>query len=214
MKEKYFYDSSLNFWPPWADVLLTILLMLILYIFIQYIAYSRAAIDELMNVRQKQILLESEIEKNFAGDYNKDIKVSRDANLQKISFSDNILFDLAKADLKERGKEVLYRIGVILKNNPFYSKIQIEGHTDDLPINSARHTFPSNWELSSARATSVVRYLQENVGIAPKCLSSTGYSEYQPVVPNQDDESRGKNRRIELVLVYTTLEDSSATGTK
>jgi flagellar motor protein MotB len=210
MEERSFFDSSINFWPPWADVLLTILLILILYIFIQYIAFSRAQIDELLNVRQKQALLESEIEKEFDGDYETDIKVSRDANLQRITFSDKILFDLGKADLKSEGKHVLYRIGLILKKNPFYDKIQIEGHTDDLPIISSRYAFPSNWELSSARATSVVRYLQENVGIAPKFLSATGYSEYQPVAVNRDDESRARNRRIEMVLVYTTLEDPSA----
>jgi chemotaxis protein MotB len=81
-------------------------------------------------------------------------------------------------------------------------RIQVEGHTDNVRIvSSLKKKFPTNWELSTARATEVVRYLQEAGGIAPKLLSATGYSEYQPVAPNDTDEGKHKNRRIEIVLL-------------
>jgi len=184
--------------------------MLVLYIFIQFLGYSRAMIDELVGVRKRQICMKQDIEMEFARDYKNDIRISRDGNLQKIVFSDKILFDLAKADLKPQGKKVLDRIGRILIKNRFYKRIQVEGHTDDLPIKTPLYN--SNWELSSARATSVVRFLQDMVGIMPQLLSATGYSEYQPIAENEDDETRSLNRRIELVLVYSTEErkDKSA----
>jgi len=81
-------------------------------------------------------------------------------------------------------------------------RIQIEGHTDNVPIVSAlKKRFPTNWELSTARATEVVRYLQEQGGLDPKLLSATGYAEYQPVAANDTDEGKRKNRRIEIVLL-------------
>lgn len=205
MRKRSFYETIFNFWPPWSDVLLIVLLMLILYIFVQFIGYSSATIDELVVVRRKQVQLEEEIKREFEKDYQNDIGISRDGNLQKITFSDKILFGLGKSELKEEGEIVLSRIGLILKKNQFYKSIQVEGHTDNLPITGRlKLRYPSNWELSSARATSVVRYMQDNVGLAPKLLSATGYSEYQPVVENKDEKSRSLNRRIELVLVYTT----------
>jgi chemotaxis protein MotB len=81
-------------------------------------------------------------------------------------------------------------------------RIQVEGHTDNVKIfSSGKSMYPTNWELSVARATQVVRYLQEQGGLDPKLLSATGYSEYQPVAPNDTDEGKAKNRRIEIVLL-------------
>ncbi|WP_449244664.1 OmpA/MotB family protein [Desulfobacca acetoxidans] len=205
MKDKSFHDYSMNFWPSWADFLLTVLLMLILYVFVQFVSFSSATIDELVNVRKAQEEMEQKIKHEFRNDYLNLIKILRDANLQRITFSDRILFDLARAELKTEGKEVLGRLGNILRENPYYKKIQVEGHTDDLPLHPGG-PFPSNWELSSARATSVVRFLQESSNIAPNLLSASGYSEYQAVVPNVDVQSRSLNRRVEIVLVYTTHE--------
>jgi outer membrane protein OmpA-like peptidoglycan-associated protein len=207
MNKRYSTETIYNFWPPWSDVLLIILLMLVLYIFIQFLGYSRALIDELIGVRKHQAGMKQDIELEFAQDYKNDVRISRDGSLQKISFSDKILFGLAQADLNDQGKKVLSRVGRILTKNRFYKRIQVEGHTDDLPIKTP--LYHSNWELSSARATSVVRFLQETVGIDPKLLSATGYSEYQPIVENIDVNTRSLNRRIELVLVYSTEEEKN-----
>ncbi len=77
----------------------------------------------------------------------------------------------------------------------------MEGHTDNVPIGPAIiDKFPTNWELSTARATTVVRYLQER-GVNPGYLSAEGYSEYRPVAPNDTEEGKSKNRRIEIVLI-------------
>ena len=80
--------------------------------------------------------------------------------------------------------------------------ISIEGHTDDVPIGAElSRKYATNWELSAARACTIVRYLREKVGIDPAVLSATGYGEYQPIAPNESEEGRAKNRRIEIVLV-------------
>lgn len=114
-----------------------------------------------------------------------------------ISIKDSTFFDLGKADLKPRSREILEKIGVALKELP--NQIRIEGHTDNLPINTPQ--FPSNWELSTARATTVLRYLAENVGLSPKRLSAVGYGEFRPLYPNDTEEHRAKNRRVDIVVL-------------
>jgi chemotaxis protein MotB len=81
-------------------------------------------------------------------------------------------------------------------------RIQVEGHTDNVPILSdLKNRYPTNWELSTARATEVVRYLQEHGGLDARLLSATGYGQFQPVASNDTDEGKHKNRRIEIVLL-------------
>jgi chemotaxis protein MotB len=92
---------------------------------------------------------------------------------------------------------VLKQIGNSFKN--FEGSVLVEGHTDNLPIDTER--FPSNWELSTARAVSVVRYLTEEVGINPVNLSAVGYGDTKPRVPNDTPENRRKNRRVKIILV-------------
>lgn len=114
---------------------------------------------------------------------------------------DKILFASGSADVSKEGKKVLDKVIAILKDVKD-KRIQVEGHTDNVRIFSAIKTkYPTNWELSTARATHVTRYLQEEGGIDPKLLSATGYSEYQPVASNDTDEDKAKNRRIEIVLL-------------
>lgn len=202
MKVRTLSDDHINFWPSWADVLMIILIIMIFYIFIQYLTFS--GITEIFVVRPAQEKMTELIKREFAHDHHDAIRIDIDGNFQIITFSDRILFDLGKADLKPQGQAILIRVGRILRENPLYSRIQVEGHTDDLPIDRA---FRSNWELSSARATSVVRFLQDACQIPPTILSANGYSEYRPVVPNVDDFSRSLNRRIEIVLIYSTKDE-------
>ena len=79
------------------------------------------------------------------------------------------------------------------------NQIRIEGHTDDVPIHSAR--FASNWELSTARATAVVQWLIEREGMTPSRLSAAGYGEFHPRVPNDSTEARARNRRVDVVIL-------------
>ncbi|SFQ96805.1 flagellar motor protein MotB [Desulfoscipio geothermicus] len=114
-----------------------------------------------------------------------------------LSFQDNVLFELGSARLTPRAREILDKVAPILADTPNY--IRVEGHTDNLPINNAR--FPSNWELSAARATNVVQELIREHGFAPQKLSATAYGEYRPRVPNTSPENRQLNRRVDLVIL-------------
>ncbi len=118
-----------------------------------------------------------------------------------VNVLDEILFDSGSAVIKPEGREVLQRVGEILKEQTDKG-IVIEGHTDNVPISGKlAEVYPTNWELSTARATSVVRFLQDVVGIPPERLSAVGYGPYRPVASNDTPEGRARNRRIEIKLV-------------
>lgn len=117
-----------------------------------------------------------------------------------IRFSDNVLFDLGRAEIKPLGRETLRRISESLLEIP--NQVRVEGHTDNLPIRTA--AFPSNWELSTARATTVIRHLIEELGFDPKRLSAAGYSEYRPIASNLTAAGRQLNRRVDVVVLYTS----------
>jgi chemotaxis protein MotB len=113
---------------------------------------------------------------------------------------DNILFDSGKATLKREFKKVLDVLGPTLLSLP--NRVQIEGHTDNVPINTA--VFPSNWELSTARSSGVLRYLVARIGFPPERLSAAGYADSIPVARNDMDEGRARNRRVEIVILRST----------
>ncbi|MBI5196549.1 MAG: OmpA family protein [Nitrospirae bacterium] len=118
-----------------------------------------------------------------------------------VNMVDKVLFDSGSAEVKKEGKQVLKRVGDILKKVAD-KQIKVEGHTDNVPISQKLMVkFPSNWELSSARATNVAKYLQDSAGLDPKLLTVAGYSEYRPIESNDTLEGRAKNRRIEIVLI-------------
>ncbi len=128
------------------------------------------------------------------------VQITEMKNRLTMTMVDKIIFPSGSADISKEGKKVLDKVVSILKDVKD-KRIQVEGHTDNVPIvSSLKKRFPTNWELSTARATEVVRYLQEG-GIDPHMLSATGYAEYMPVAPNDTDEGKHKNRRIEIVLL-------------
>ncbi len=113
---------------------------------------------------------------------------------------DKILFDSGRAEVKPEGLAVLKRVVEILKTVTDKT-IRVEGHTDNVPIGgSLAKRYPTNWELSSARAIHVARYLEKE-GIAPQLLSAAAFGEYQPVADNDTPEGRAKNRRIAIILL-------------
>jgi chemotaxis protein MotB len=129
------------------------------------------------------------------------VQITEMKNRLTMTMVDKILFPSGSADISKDGKLVLDKVVPILKEIKD-KRIQVEGHTDNVRIFSAiKAKYPTNWELSTARATQVVRYLQEQGGLDPKVLSATGYSEYQPVASNDEEEGRLRNRRIEIVLL-------------
>jgi chemotaxis protein MotB len=114
--------------------------------------------------------------------------------------TDKVLFDTGQATLKARSHSLLASIAGLLRAQ-FQGPIQVEGYTDNVPIHSSQ--FPTNWELSTARATSVVRYLIGR-GVVDKNLSAAGYADLHPMATNTTDSGRSRNRRVEIVLQRTT----------
>jgi len=130
-----------------------------------------------------------------------EIKITQLQGRLTVNLVDRILFDSGKAEVKNAGKAVLDKLGGIL-NTVADKNIRIEGHTDDKPITGELLAkYPSNWELSTARATAVARYLQDRAKVDPARLVAAGYGEFKPVASNETPESRALNRRIEIVLV-------------
>src|SRR5437762_5465509 len=125
------------------------------------------------------------------------LQVRQFKDMLTVEVAEQLFFDSGRATLKEQGKAVLSKVGEALKG--YEDKvIRVVGHTDNVPISTAQ--FPSNWELSAARATTVVRFLQ-SAGVAPERLTASGRGEFSPVASNDDAEGRRKNRRIEITLV-------------
>jgi len=114
---------------------------------------------------------------------------------------ESALFKEGSAKLEPRAMEVLNII--YEKIAPLPNHVRIEGHTDDRTINTPM--FPSNWELSTTRATQVVRYFVDNYGMPPDKISALGYGEYRPVRPNNSIENRAKNRRVDIVILTMEL---------
>lgn len=118
--------------------------------------------------------------------------------------TDKVLFDLGSADLRPQGEQVLAAIAPALHR--VGNDLSIEGHTDNVPISGGR--FPSNWELSAGRATTVLRFLLGH-GVTAGRLSAAGYADQRPLVPNDTPDHRSRNRRVAIVV----LAQPSATGT-
>jgi chemotaxis protein MotB len=114
---------------------------------------------------------------------------------------ESALFESGQANLKPEALAVLDQIAAEIGKIP--NQIRVEGHTDDRPIATER--FPSNWELSSARATSVVRYFVDKYEFAPGRLSALGFGEYRPLAPNDSEINRAKNRRVDIVVLTDNL---------
>lgn len=126
-----------------------------------------------------------------------EVKISELKGKLTVNVVDKILFDSGKATLKPAGIKVLQQIGDILKS-AVDKNIQVEGHTDNVPINTPQ--YPSNWELSTARATTVLHFLQDKANIPGERLSAVGYGEYHPISSNSTAKGRALNRRIQIVL--------------
>jgi chemotaxis protein MotB len=141
------------------------------------------------------------------------LQVRRYKDMLTVDVAEQLFFDSGRATLKETGKEVLKKVAEAMM--AYEDKaIRVVGHTDNVPITGGlQKVFPSNWELSAARATTVVRFLQD-AGITPERLLATGRAEYAPVAANDTPEGRQKNRRIEITLIdRNLLQDPGKTPT-
>lgn len=136
-----------------------------------------------------------------------DIKIKQVRDRLTINMVDRVLFDSGQAKVKPAGLKVLKQVSKILKKVTD-KQIRIEGHTDNVPISMRlKGRVPTNWELSTARATIVVRYLIEEGSVDPANLSAVGYADTRPIAGNDTEEGRTANRRIEIVLYPKDLSE-------
>jgi chemotaxis protein MotB len=129
-----------------------------------------------------------------------DIQLTQSGGKLRVGLVDKILFDSGEASISKRGEGVLSRVGGVLAAIED-RQIQVSGHTDTTPISDKlKAQFPTNWELSTARATNVVRFLSEKASVPAKRLMASGYGEYEPIGSNKSAAGRARNRRIEILL--------------
>jgi chemotaxis protein MotB len=126
------------------------------------------------------------------------LNIERVQNQLTIYLSDKVLFDSGSAEIKPAGLPILRRIGTVLKDKVTGQRVQIGGHTDNVPI---RGVYGDNWALSAARAVTVVRFFETDVGIDTMLLSAVGFGEHHPIASNETPAGRARNRRIELILL-------------
>jgi chemotaxis protein MotB len=161
---------------------------------------KQKAVEELKGTYEELVTeLKSELKEG-------EVTIMQLQNKLSLSMVDKILFDSGSAEVKSAGKKVLNRVAEILMKVDD-KQIMVVGHTDNQRIGPRlRKKFPTNWELSSQRATNVVKYLQEAGNIDPKVLTVAANSMYQPIASNETKEGMAKNRRIEIVLVPLDIE--------
>ena len=133
------------------------------------------------------------------------VKVDKDG--MKITLEekgDNVFFESGSAELSPRMKEIMDKIGPSLRKLATENHdIIVEGHTDDVPIRNGNNRYPSNWELSTARATSVVQFMINDLQFPPQRMGAIGYGQFQPIVPNDSNEHRSMNRRVVFFIKNT-----------
>jgi chemotaxis protein MotB len=158
---------------------------------------AAAANEYSEKLKQREADLRGKLQKELA---DKDVTISRLKDQLSVQVMDKILFKTGRADIQPAGQAVLEKLAGVLKDTD--DMIRVEGHTDNVPIGvGLKDKYFSNWELSGARAASVVRYFQHGENkIDPLRLEPVGYGEYRPVAPNDTAENKQRNRRVEIVL--------------
>lgn len=208
-------DSSAGSDGDWL-ITLSDLLSLLLIFFIMFVVLTKD-INGLEKQRpavfQNPVLPYEELQREtaFVGEWIKDDITSQIRSLDMgddvsvladdkeiiITMKEKVTFRPAETDILDRSGPVLKNIAEIIKKHPSFL-IEIEGHTDNIPIQTS--IYPSNWELSVARATSVLKYFIHNHGVDPSRFSVKGSADQKPVAPNDTPEDRARNRRVEIRL--------------
>lgn len=153
------------------------------------------ALEE-QNLKNNELLSELVQETVDESSMSDQIEVSFSSQYVQLTMKGALLFDSGKAELKEEAKTVLDKAGAILERYGENTTIEIEGHTDNVPISSAQYA--SNEELSSARALSVFYYLMETTSLDPMMVKHSGMGERAPIADNSTEEGRSRNRRVEI----------------
>lgn len=168
-------------------------------------AQLQAAVKEKEDALNELTKMQEELAEKLQAEIKKgDVLINQRGGQLVVDLVDQIMFDSGSSQLNPQGKAVLKKVGeTLLKLSD--KAIQVGGHTDNVPISTRLDDkFPSNWELSTARATNVVRFLQDEIKVPGERLVAAGFSEYRPSNSNKTASGRRKNRRIEVVLLPAT----------
>jgi chemotaxis protein MotB len=206
-------ETRVNYWPGLIDMLTSMLMFFLLLYFVESNFGSASA--QLAIARQKQAQFVAVFRREFGAEIAAgQVADSADLNLLQIRFGDGVLFDAGSYQLHPRGADLLRRLASVFHQvdgaaaGELYDQVQVEGHTDNLPFR--RPAYPrDNWELSTARATTVMRYLTGgSQALEERRFSVNGYAQNRPV-----SDLRGRNRRIELRIYFSgRLSGASAEG--
>jgi|GEM_PF-800161 len=129
-----------------------------------------------------------------------DVSLTQSGGKLQVDLVDKVLFDSGEAEVSPRGQEILQRVGAVLAKIDD-KQIQVSGHTDEAAISAKlSEKFPTNWELSAARAVNVVRFLNEQANVPGRRLVASGYGPFHPISSNATPQGRARNRRIEILL--------------
>ncbi|MBI4600624.1 MAG: flagellar motor protein MotB [Planctomycetes bacterium] len=121
----------------------------------------------------------------------------------KVRVPDRVFFALGQATLSRQGQRILDKVARLINSYPGHV-VRVDGHTDDTPIRKIRHLYPTNWELSSARACTVVRYLVDKGSVGANRIFPAGFSFYRPVATGRSSSARSQNRRVEITILNET----------
>jgi len=196
-------DTRVNYWPGLIDMLTSMLMFFLLIYFVESNFSSASA--QLAIARQKQAQFAAVLHQEFAAEIAAgQVADSADLNLLQVRFGDGVLFEPGRYELHPRGAALLARLRTVFQRvdddgrDRLYDQIQVEGHTDDLPFR--RPAYPrDNWELSTARATAVMRFLTRGAQpLEERRMSVNGYAQNRPV-----SGRRSRNRRIELRIYFS-----------
>lgn len=130
------------------------------------------------------------------------VDVTRSSRGVHLRLPERVFFALGQAKLSKQGQGILERISRTLNSSYRTQMIRVDGHTDDTPIRKVRHMYPTNWELSTARACTVVRYLVDRCDVGARRIFPAGFSYYRPVAHGRSENARRQNRRVELTILY------------
>ena len=173
----------------------------------QQLAAARGEVGKLSKEKEAELAKLKQAQNEMLQSLKKEVEagevmVNQLADRLSVKILDKILFPSGEAAISAKGQNVLKRVGKVLASARDKDKIiRIEGHTDNVPIGkSLKDKFASNWELSTARATNVVRFLIESAKIPANAFEAAGLGEYHPVAKNDTPQSRQQNRRIEIIL--------------
>jgi len=130
----------------------------------------------------------------------KNVEIVQEGEKIRLILSNALFFKPGSAEISQKGQALLKRIAVVLKSSYPSATIRVDGHTDNTPVKKMKAKYPSNWELSTARASAVVRYLVRS-GVNPRRIFAAGFGPYRPLASNATPQGRSRNRRVEIVIM-------------